>query len=118
MMSVQTKWENLTEWDFKIYGEFWRYLKQRNLACFTSDDLRECFKNGFAGSVDCGLEDVFPDASHSLGAWTAKCKMAKLILDSGTRQASVVASNHRRKNTVFRMRGLQDLWEKYREVKP
>jgi hypothetical protein len=109
MTQQQMKWDSkLTERDFKIYGLLWQYLKRKNLSCFTSDDIHECFKKGFG---DGEFEDVFPDPTHGVGALLAKCKMNHLIIDTEKRKASNIESNHGHKNSIFRMRGLQDLWE-------
>jgi hypothetical protein len=110
MTHQQMTWDSkLTEHDFHIYGQLWSYLKTRNLSCFTADTIRECFKDSF--------EEVFPDPKHGVGAWMAKAKMAQLIIDTNKRLASTVESNHGRKNSIFRMRGLQDLWEQTQNAK-
>lgn len=106
MTEYQMRWDQkLTDRDFRIYGELWGYLKARNLSCFTCDDIREAFKK------DNQFEEYFPNPGKDVGAFLAKCKMGHLIIDTNQRRASGVESNHRRKVIIFRMRGLQDLWE-------
>lgn len=116
---VQMRWDQRpTESDFTIYGLLWQHLKAQGRNCFTSDDIHKLKKK-----LDTYIEQHPEDkeavtftltdsrGNNNIGSLIARWKYGQLIIDTKRQVPSEVESNHSRRISVYRMRGLLDRWE-------